>query len=70
MGEAGPEAILPLDPFWKKLDEQNAEQSHRTEAMLAEVLQILLSIYEEGKKPKDFKVDGMWAGRYINSMVR
>lgn len=70
MGEAGPEAILPLDPFWKKLDEQNAEQSHRTEAMLAEVLQILLSIYEEGKKPKDFKVDGIWAGRYINSMVR
>lgn len=31
MGEAGPEAILPLDPFWKKLDEiTNNAQSGNT----------------------------------------
>lgn len=30
MGEAGPEAILPLDPFWKKMDEIAARPTANT----------------------------------------
>lgn len=66
MGEAGPEAILPLDPFWQRLDEQN----NQTEALLIRQNTILMALLEEVSKEKDFKVNGMWAGRYVNSLVR
>lgn len=66
MGEAGPEAILPLDPFWQRMD----EQSNQTEALLIRQNSILLALLEEVSKEKDFKVNGMWAGRYVNSLVR
>lgn len=66
MGEAGPEAILPLDPFWQRLD----EQSNQTEELLIRQNGILMALLEEVSKEKDFKVNGMWAGRYVNSLVR
>lgn len=66
VGEHGPEAIIPLNTLWQKFDEQTV----RTETLLAQQTQILMGIYEEAQKEKDFKVDGMWAGRYVNSLVR
>ena len=66
VGEHGPEAIIPLNTLWQKFDEQTT----RTETLLAQQTQILMGIYEEAQKEKDFKVDGMWAGRYVNSLVR
>lgn len=66
LGEHGPEAIIPLNTLWQKFDEQTA----RTETLLAQQTQILMGIYEEAQKEKDFKVDGMWAGRYVNSLAR
>lgn len=66
VGEHGPEAIIPLNTLWQKFDEQTT----RTETLLAQQTQILIGIYEEAQKEKDFKVDGMWAGRYVNSLVR
>lgn len=65
-GDAGPEAIVPLNALWQKMEEQSA----RTEALLAQQTQILAAIYEEEQKEKNFRVDGMWAGRYVNSLVR
>ena len=66
VGEAGPEAIVPLDVLWSKM----AEQSARSETILAQQTQILNAIYEESRKEKNFRVDGVWAGRYVNSLVR
>ena len=31
---------------------------------------ILMAVLEELEKEKNFKVDGMWAGRYVNSLVK
>ena len=66
IGDAGAEAIVPLDVLWSKM----AEQSARSEAILAQQTRILNAIYEESRKEKNFKVDGVWAGRYVNSLVR
>lgn len=66
LGDAGAEAIVPLDVLWSKM----AEQSARSEAILAQQTRILNAIYEESRKEKNFKVDGVWAGRYVNSLVR
>ena len=66
VGESGPEAVVPLDKFWDAIENSNKQ----TEALLLRQNQILLQILSESMKEKDFRVDGMWAGRYINSMVR
>ena len=66
VGDGGPEAIVPLNALWQRMEEQSA----RTEALLAQQTQILAAIYEEEQKEKNFRVDGMWAGRYVNSLVR
>ena len=66
IGEAGPEAVVPLDRFWDEIANSNA----RTDALLARQNQILMSVLEEVSKEKNFKVDGIWAGRYVNSLVR
>ena len=66
VGEAGPEAVVPLDRFWEEIRNSNA----KTDALLARQNQILLAVLEEVGKEKNFKVDGIWAGRYVNSLVR
>lgn len=66
VGEAGAEAVLPLDRFWKELEQSNA----RTDELLARQNQILMMLLEETAKPKNFKVDNSWAGRFVNGMVR
>ena len=66
VGEAGAEAVVPLDRFWDEIRNSNA----RTDELLARQNAILIAVLEELEKEKDFKVNGMWAGRYINSMVK
>lgn len=66
VGEAGAEAVVPLDRFWEEIGNSNA----RTDALLAEQNQLLMAVLEEVSKEKNFKVDGIWAGRYVNSLVR
>lgn len=66
VGEAGPEAVVPLDRFWEEIRNSNAT----TDRILAQQSQLLGAILEELEKEKDFKVNGMWAGRYVNSLVR
>lgn len=66
VGEAGPEAVIPIDKLQGMIDASNA----RTDALLARQTQILVAIFEEMQKEKDFKVNGMWAGRYVNELVR
>lgn len=66
IGEAGPEAVVPLDRLWEEIGNSNA----RTDALLARQNQILIAVLEEVSKEKNFKVDGIWAGRYVNSLVR
>lgn len=66
IGEAGPEAVVPLDRFWDELRSSNA----RTDALLERQNTILMMVLEELEKEKNFKVDGMWAGRYVNSLVK
>lgn len=66
IGEAGPEAVVPLDRFWEEIRNSNAT----TDRILAQHTQILAAILEELEKEKNFKVNGMWAGRYVNSMVK
>ena len=66
IGEAGAEAVVPLDRFWDEIRNSNA----RTDELLARHNAILIAVLEELEKEKDFKVNGMWAGRYINSMVK
>ena len=66
IGEAGPEAVVPLNKFWDEIANSNA----RTDALLVRQNQILMAVLEEVSKEKNFKVDGIWAGRYVNSLVR
>ena len=66
VGEAGPEAVVPLDRFWEEIGNSNA----RTDALLARQNQILMMILEESMKEKNFKIDNAWAGRYVNGLVR
>ena len=66
VGEKGAEAVVPLDRFWRTLETSNAT----TEQLLAAQTKILVAMYEEMQKEKNFKVDGIWAGRYVNSLVR
>ena len=66
VGEAGPEAVVPLDRFWEEIRNSNAT----TDRILTQQSQLLGAILEELEKEKDFKVNGMWAGRYVNSLVR
>ena len=66
IGESGPEAVVPLDKFWDAIEMSNKQ----TEALLMRQNAILLAMLEELSKERDFKVDGMWAGRYINSLVK
>lgn len=66
IGEAGAEAVVPLDRFWDELRTSNA----RTDALLERQNVILMAVLEELEKEKNFKVDGMWAGRYVNSLVK
>lgn len=66
IGEAGPEAVVPLDKFWDAIENSNKQ----TEALLVRQNAILLSVLDELSKEKNFKVDGMWAGRYVNSLVK
>ena len=66
IGEAGAEAVVPLDRFWDELRSSNA----RTDALLERQNTILMMVLEELEKEKNFKVDGMWAGRYVNSLVK
>lgn len=62
----GGEAVVPLDRFWDELRSSNA----RTDALLERQNMILMAVLEELEKEKNFKVDGMWAGRYVNSLVK
>lgn len=62
----GGEAVVPLDRFWDELRTSNA----RTDALLERQNVILMAVLEELEKEKNFKVDGMWAGRYVNSLVK
>ena len=66
VGEAGAEAVVPLGRFWEEIRNSNA----RTDQILAQQTQILLAMYEELQKEKNFKVDNVWAGRYVNSLVK
>lgn len=66
IGEAGPEAVVPLDRFWDEIRNSNAT----TDRILTQQSQLLVAILEELEKEKNFKVNGMWAGRYVNSMVK
>lgn len=66
VGEAGSEAVVPLDKLWSEIGNMNS----KTDALLARQNTILMAVLEEVSKEKDFKVDGMWAGRYVNSLVR
>lgn len=66
VGEDGPEAVLPISKLQEMVDFGNAPGI----AIMQQLTRILLAIYEELQKEKNFKVDGIWAGRYVNSLVR
>lgn len=66
VGEAGAEAIIPLDRFWKTLETNN----QRTDALLIQQNRILWAMLTEIQKDRDIKIDGRTAGRLINDLVR
>lgn len=66
VGEAGQEAVVPLDKFWKTLEESN----NRTDSLLATQNRILIAMLEQLQAEKDFKIDGRVAGRIVNDLVR
>lgn len=66
VGEAGPEAVLPISKLQEMVDFGNEP----LQKLVANQTNILLAMYEEMKKEKNFKVDSAWAGRYVNGLVR
>lgn len=66
VGESGPEAIMPISKLQEMVDFGNQPGN----LIMEQQTRILLAIYEEIQKEKNFKVDGIWAGRYVNSLVR
>ena len=66
VGEAGPEAVVPLDRFWEEIGNINA----RTDTLIQIQNVMIAEILDELHKEKDFKVNGIWAGRYVNKLAR
>lgn len=66
VGEAGPEAVVPLDRFWEEIGNINA----RTDTLIQRQNVMIAEILDELHKEKDFKVNGIWAGRYVNKLAR
>lgn len=66
VGEAGPEAVLPISKLREMVDFGNQQGLEIMQQQSA----ILVAIYEELQKEKNFKVDNVWAGRYVNSLVK
>ena len=66
VGEAGQEAVVPLDKFWDTLESNNK----RTDSILQAQTRILVAMLDELQKDKDFRIDGRVAGRIINDLVR
>lgn len=66
VGEAGQEAVVPLDRFWDTLESNNK----RTDSILQAQTRILVAMLDELQKDKDFRIDGRVAGRIINDLVR
>ena len=66
VGEAGAEAIIPLDRFWHTLENNNA----RTDSLLAAQNQILIEMLQQLQQDRDIRIDGRVAGRIVNDLVR
>lgn len=66
VGESGPEAVVPLDRFWEEIGNINA----RTDTLIQRQNVMIAEILDELHKEKDFKVNGIWAGRYVNKLAR
>ena len=66
VGEAGPEAVVPLDRLWEEINNSNA----KTEELVQKQNVMIAEILDELHKEKDFKVNGIWAGRYVNKLAR
>ena len=66
LGEAGPEAVLPIDKLREMVDFGNQQGM----AIMEQQTRILMLMYEEMQKEKNFKIDNVFAGRYINSFVK
>lgn len=62
----GGEAILPINRLQEMVDFGNQPGLK----IMEQQTQLLLLMYEEMKKEKNFKVDNVFAGRYINSFVK
>ena len=65
VGEAGPEAIMPLSSLSQMLADANARQ----DALLTQVVNIQLAMLDEMQKTKNFKIDNVWAGRYVRDLI-
>lgn len=66
IGESGPEAVVPLDRFWEEIGNINA----KTDTLIQRQNMMIAEILDELHKEKDFKVNGIWAGRYVNKLAR
>lgn len=67
VGDASsPEAVLPISKLQEMVDFGNKPGLEIMEQQTA----ILVAIYEELQKEKNFMVDNIWAGRYVNSLVK
>lgn len=63
-GERGAEAIVPLDPFWQRLD----NQSRATEALLANILSVLDEMATAVEQGKTITISGREFGRLVKAV--
>lgn len=63
-GERGAEAIVPLDPFWQRLD----NQSRATEALLANILSVLDEMAVAVEQGKTITISGREFGRLVKAV--
>ena len=69
-GEAGKEALLPLDPFWRRIDNIGEQLANQNAATTDQILLRMMNILEYiAESDKSIKWNNREVGRLINEVM-
>lgn len=69
VGEAGTEAVVPLDKLWGQLDSLFKQNNSQQTAMLIQIVQLMKELIIINQQPTHIKMNDRELGRLINSVT-
>lgn len=69
VGEAGTEAVVPLDKLWGQLDSLFKENNSQQAVMLTQIVQLMKELIIVSQQPTRIKMNDREFGRLINSVT-